>query len=171
MTDDKREASYRAYEEDLRNAWKDPSPASSVQLSGDYGGFLMAVMAWHERDDIVPLLNFVQSDRPLSDENRRNLADLVEILHARSRPRRSGKPAGRHTRWLKPNYVVAFVAEKRLGAWKKNNGKSKAPAAITLEMVKDTIRIAKSWAMMRGKPPLKCERIIALLREPKNRRL
>ena len=172
MTDDNREASYRAYEESVSNAWKDPLPlASSVQFSGDDGAFLMAVTAWHERDDIVPLLNFVKSDRPLSDEIRRNLAGLIEILHVRSRPRRSGNPGGKHLRWQDPTYVATYLAEDLLNRWRQETGKRRVPAKKTEEIVEAIISQTKNWAMMRGEPPLDPERMKTLLRESKDRRL
>jgi hypothetical protein len=171
VTEDKREASLRAYEERVSNAWKDPPPASSFQFPGDEGAFFHAVMACHEFDDIVPLLDFLRSDRPLSAENRRNLAGLIEILHARSRPRRPGKPGGKIMRWKDPTYVATFVVETRLNAWRKEHGTRKVPDAVRDQLVESTIRDTAGWAMMQGKPTLDPERITTLLRESKARRL
>ncbi len=170
--EDKRDASLRAYEERLSNAWRDPPPpASSFQFPGDEGAFFQAVMAYHECGDIVPLMDFLRSDRPLSAENRRNLAGLIEILHARSRPRRPGRPGGKLMRWQDLTYVATFLVESRLNAWREENGTRKVPDAVRDQLVESTIRDTKGWAMMRGKPPLDPERIRTLLREPKARRL
>ena len=161
ITDDKRGASYLAHEEPLN---KNPPGPSFIE-------FQAAMMAYYERNDIDLLVDFVRSDRPLSRAIRCVLAGVIELLHVRSRPRREGTPGGKVMRWQNPNYVIAFLAEKRIDAWKVANGRNNAPAKITLEIVKDTIEEAKSWSMMRGKRSVKSERILALLREPKNRRL
>jgi hypothetical protein len=160
-----RGAAYREYDEQVSTAWK----KSTASVTGDE--FLDAAMALHERNDIAPLLAFVRSDRPLSSENRDNLARLIKFLHARSQPRREGKPGGKHLRWQKPEYVAAFLVDQFKEAWRREHGKDNVPATQEAKFVDAVIHQMGTWAMMRGKPPLRRERIIALLREPKDRRL
>lgn len=159
-----RGAAYREYDEQVSTAWK----KSTASATGDE--FLDAAMALHERNDIAPLLAFVRSDRPLSSENRDNLARLIKFLHARGQPRRAGKPGGMHLRWLKPNYMAAFLVDICKAGWRQDHGKHHVPATQEEEFIDAMIGQMGTWVKMRGKRFNK-ERIIALLHEPKDRRL
>jgi hypothetical protein len=121
---------------------------------------------------------FVASDRlsSLSSDQRHSLSNLIELLHARGQPRKGGKH--KLQRWEKPHYVVARVAEARIKRWKTKNGKKTIPKRKHQSIVASVMRSANKWAMMQGQPPLDptvaskdFERVEALLREPKSRRL
>jgi hypothetical protein len=129
--------------------------------------FLDAVMALHERNDIAPLLAFVRSGRPLSSANRDNLARLLELLFARGRPLKNGRPGGKHLRWQNSNYVAAFQVDQFMAAWRREHGKKRVPDKQRDKFVDAVIGQMKEA----GKRRPNKKRVLELLHEPKDRRL
>ena len=88
---------------------------------------MQAVMAFHERQDVAPLLAFVRSDRfprlLSSPAYRENHARLIELLHARGKPLKAGKPGGTHRRWQIPEYVAAHLIGKFIDQWKRSTAR------------------------------------------------
>jgi len=81
-----------------------------------------------------------------------------------------GKPGGRHLRWQQPHYVVAWLVERT----------SPCDARSEDELITHWMKFINTWAVMQmpGRKPLKTamgsrdhERVKALLRRPKHRRL
>ena len=130
-----------------------------------------ACWAYHEEDDIDPLIAVLRSDRPLSSENREQLARLIDLLHALGQVRKRGKPGGVHTRWNNPNYIAAYLVERRLAKLKQDTGRRKVSAAQREKIIEDVIGEMKGWAVTQHKRLPREERVLELLREPKNRRL
>ena len=123
-------AALREYEAYITNAWKNRSPEIDivgVRPSDPDWPFLQAWLAWVNRADIVPLVTFINSDHPLSRLMRSAIAGLIGILYARSQPRKEGKPGGIHTRWQDPRYLVAWLTEQHMNAWKKKEGRRNIP--------------------------------------------
>jgi hypothetical protein len=83
-----------------------------------------ACWAYHEENDIDPLIAVLRSEHPLSAKNREQLARLIDLLHALGKARRQGRPGGKHTRWTKPDYICAYLAERRLAENKRASGRS-----------------------------------------------
>jgi hypothetical protein len=113
----------------------------------------------------------VQSDVPIKD--------IAGALRYQCEPRRPGKPGGRHLRWQRQHYLVAWLVER---------GPTLPPevcceAAIashtgTDELISHWINVINGWAFVRGKRPLDPrvgsgdhERVKMLLRGSKQRRL
>jgi hypothetical protein len=151
----------------------------SEEQERDALAFHGAMMARYERNDIAPLQAYLRSDRPLSSANRASLAALVDLLHAGylhaiGHRRKAGKPGGKHLRWQNPIYVATFLVGQRMEQWKRDHGKRGIPGETVENFVDAMIEQMKDWASMRGKrfdgERIK-ERILTLLREPKNRRL
>jgi hypothetical protein len=129
--------------------------------------FHNAIMAVHdERNDIAPLLAYLRSDRPLSPMERLNLARLLELLHARTRPLAGGRPGGTLSRWPKADYVVQYLVDARKEAWRREHGKHGVPFAEEEKFVDAAILSLEQV----GKQPNR-DRVKELLREPKSRRL
>ncbi len=171
LKQNKRDESYRALVEQANNARKDLlPPASSIPFHGIEAAYLRALMAYHERKDIAPLLAFVRSDRfprlLSSPAYLENHARLIELLHARGQPLEAGKPGGTHWRWQIPEYVAAFLIDKLIDTWKREHRKAKVPAKTKKEYVTAVLDFMKKH----GKRA-KEERVLTLLHEPKNRRL
>jgi hypothetical protein len=130
-----------------------------------------ACWAYHEENDIDPLIAVLRSEHPLSAKNRAQLARLIDLLHALGQARRPGKPGGKHTRWNNPNYICAELAERRLAKLKQDSGRRKVSTADREKTVDDLIGEMTGWALTQRKRLPRKERVLALLREPKNRRL
>jgi hypothetical protein len=99
----------------------------------------------------------IQSDVPIKD--------VAVALRREVEPRQRGKPGGRHLRWLRPHYLVAWLVEQ-------SSNKYSTDALITwwINYI--------NGAFMRGKPLLDLrtgsrdhERVKMLLRGSKRRRL
>jgi hypothetical protein len=170
----KRSKTFAALEQRSEDAWKPQS--KSTPPTGD--AFLDAVMAYHDRNNIHPLMEFIDSDRllSLSSAQRHNLALLVELLYARGQPRKGGKH--KIQRWQKPHYVIAKFAGAKIKQWKMENGKKEIPLVERQEIVANEIRKANEWPSRQGKPQFDptvgskdFERVERLLREAKSRRL
>jgi hypothetical protein len=142
--------------------------------------FNVALIAWHERGDLAPLLDYVRSDRPMTPRIREVIAALMENLHARTRPRPNpGKPGGTHARWREPIYLAAWLTESKMRHWRETNDKKRVPKVVSYEFIAEAISDVNKWHIMRGEKPLDPtinsndhERVVTLvLREPKSKRL
>ena len=171
---------YKNRDKALAEAWKKssgrvPSGRRAVPLDGvsSVDPFDEAVWAYHEKNDIKPLMAFVASDRlsSLSSDQRHSLSSLIELLHALGQSRRPGKPGGKHTRWNNSNYIAAYLVEQRLTVWKKTTGRRYVSHEQKQKVVDEIISEMKGWALTQRKRPPQRRRVLELLREPKNRRL
>jgi hypothetical protein len=162
---DKRAESHRDYEKRTTDAWKENAPTAPT---GDK--FHDAVMVLHEKYDTGPLLTFLRSDRALSSADRENLARLIDLLHAVGQARRAGKPGGKHLRWRMPNYIAAYLVERRLAALKQN-GRRYISAGEKQKEIDEVMSEMKGWALTQGKRQPDSERILELLRGSKKLRL
>jgi hypothetical protein len=152
---------YLAY---LEQAWRRPEIKWST---GD--PWADAVIAWSERGDIKSLLAY-RGVGSLSAAQIRDLFDILGITHARTQKRNPGKPSETVLRWRDPNYIAAWVAEKRIAVWKRDNGKSNIPAEDRRRIVDDIVDKVRTWAFAKRKRPT-TDRVLAILSGPKSRRL
>jgi hypothetical protein len=97
--------------------------------------------------------------------------DLLE-----RQPRRKGTPGGTLPRWRSARQVAAFLVERIREQWFREHGGSGVRAQETEKFVAYVIEYMKTWKAtelhrwLREKP-LTSERVLALLREPKSKRL
>jgi hypothetical protein len=161
----KRANTLAALERRSRNAWK--SRSATTPRSGN--PFLDALIALHQRHDIEPLLAIVGSGHPLTP--RDHLVRLLELLHALGQARRPGKPSGEHLRWQNPNYIAAYLVDRRLNALRQATGRRRVSVTETERAVHAVINEMRGWALTQGKRLPRKERVLQLLREPKHRRL
>ena len=131
-------AALREREKRLTESWKNHPPRE------------MEALAW-----------LMRSDHPIKD-----IAVLLRQMHRPRRRSKPGKPGGRHLRWQRPHYLVAWLVE----SW---------PHAKRTDVeISSMISTVNSWHLMQGKRPLDPEpskrdhdRVKTLLRESKDRRL
>jgi hypothetical protein len=161
----KRANTLAALERRPRNAWK--SRSTTTPRSGD--PFLDALMDLHERYDIEPLLALVRSGHPLAP--RDHLVRLLEFLHALGQAHRPGKPGGKLGRWRNPNYICAYLVERRLIALRQVSGRHRLSDTEKEKVIDHAINDMRGWVLTQGKRLPRKERVLQLLREPKDRRL
>jgi len=166
MSHEERSKAYTALKKRNADAWQE-----NVARAPTGDRFHDAVMALHERYDTGPLLAVLRSDHALSSANRESLARLIDLLHALGQARRPGKPGGKHTRWNHPNYIAAYLVERRSAAWKLTRGRRNVPDVQKQKIVDQIISEMKGWALTQRKRPPRKERVLELLRGSKNLRL
>jgi hypothetical protein len=133
--------------------------------------FYEACRAYHEKNDIDPLIALLRSDRPLSSHDREQLTRLVDQLYALGQARRRGKPFGKHTLWDNPNYVADYLLQRRLAEYKRTNGRRYVSAALRDKMIDELIDDMKCWELSRRKGLPRKDRILDLQRVSKKLRL
>ena len=128
-------------------------------------------MALHEKYDTAPLMGFLRSDRALTSADRESLARLIDLLHALGQARRAGKPGGKHWRWRNPNYIAAYLVERRKAVMKQSSGPRNISSEQMEKEIDGVIGEMKGWALTQSKRPPNKERVLELLRLSKKLRL
>ncbi len=169
---DERTKAYNEYCETLRNAWK-IAASDAIPETGDR--WTDAAIAAGNGADIEPLANYLNDvaagrEPALTQQQLVNLASLLRLLHARGQKRKRGKPGGTWRRWDDPDYVTAQSAERRIAAWKRDNGRRNIPDDVRKKIVHDEVAEKKKWHFAKHKPP-SVNRVMAILKGPRSRRL
>jgi hypothetical protein len=151
----------------LRRGTRAPALA---QPDSSYDSFLAALELLARSNDIAPLLGFLRSDRPLTADMRRDIAGLIEMLHARTLPRARGKPTGKAPLYRNPNYWAAHIVRVAIARWKTETGKRRIPNDVKEDLVKQAIEGVSTWKVAQeyGQPP-RFERVLEILRKPRHR--
>jgi hypothetical protein len=97
------------------------------------------MLAIHERADISELVTYLKSNEPLSGKDRSMLADLLDLLHAKSRKRGRGRPSHNGAAFNNNAQHAAYVAERFRQQWRIENGKRRVPEAITEQFCRAAI--------------------------------
>ena len=169
---DERTKAYKAYDKRLRNAWK-TSASDTIPKTGDR--WTDAMVAAGTDVDIEPLANYLndvaaEREPALAHQQLGNLASLLRLLHARSQKRKRGKPGGTLGRWSDPNYLAAWIVEKRIAAWRRDHARNNIPDSERAEIIARTVDEARTWHCAKRKPP-SVDRVTAILNGPRSRRL
>jgi hypothetical protein len=110
----------------------------------DLTGFdgLVSKAAWGEIDPLIAHLN---SDAPLSAEDRRSLARLISWAQQYGIPRRRGRPSGRTPGDVREAeaFVVSFV-KAQLNIWRREQGRKRAQKGMRLLMTQRGMRLAEA---------------------------
>ena len=135
----RRTKAYKAYDERLRNAWK-TSASDTIPKTGDRWADAMVAAG----TDIEPLANYLndvaaEREPALAHQQLGNLASLLRLLHARSQKRKRGKPGGTLWRWSDPNYLAAWIVEKRIAAWRRDHARNNIPDSKRAEIIARTV--------------------------------
>lgn len=132
----------------------------------------LTLESFKQTDDIGPFVSLLRiSSFPLKSSTRDTIANLIELLHARAQRRQRGRPpSGPDIRWKIPAYVAAWQAEWLIEAWKKEHHKRRVPASLKGTLVDQAIAEVRA-KLLKPDTPINRERVLALLREPKMRRL
>jgi hypothetical protein len=138
-----------------------------------------AFIRFHKTGEPRPLtagLAALQSREALTSVNPESIARLKEFLDAKRQPRRRGTPGGAHQRWRSALQVAALIVERRKQGWRIENCVDGVPDEVTEKFVDEVIADMNTWdatkrrRWLRFKPLTKVN-VLALLREPKSRRL
>jgi hypothetical protein len=169
---DERTKAYKAYDERLRNAWK-TSASDAIPKTGDR--WTDAMVAAGTDVDIEPLANYlndVAAERvpALAHQQLDSLASLLRSLQARSQKRKRGKPGGTLRRWSDPNYLAAWIVEKRIAAWRRDHTRNNIPDSKRAEIIAHTVDEVRNWHCAKRKPP-SVDRVTTILNGPRSRRL
>ena len=132
-----------------------------------------AIGAWAERNDIEPLILYLDAVADGVPALKRELRDLIGILRlqqARGQKRKRGKPGGTLWRWSDPNYLAALIGEQRIAAWRRDHARHNVPDSERAEIIARTVNEARIWHCARRKRP-SVVRVTAILNGPRSRRL
>lgn len=161
----------KTYEAGLRNAWRQQvlpmvevaEAMATLEPTDDGLALFAASMALHERRDVGPLVGILRSERPLSREARDSIAGLLELLHARGKPRRRGRPNTKKAgAWKNNAQVAAYLAKLLQDSWRGKHRRKNAPDAVTRECVAAAIRTIEEGSG--GKKSADTEKVIAILK-------
>ena len=190
---------YAKYRQDLENAWRNPTlaldavwdevevrsdagkPDADVKAIQSYIAVLVhkAIMRFHMTGDPRPLaaaLATLQSPETLASLNSESIGRLRELLDARSKPRRRGKPGGVLPRWRMANYVAAFLVEQMKEEDRRKHRVDGVKTTETERLIDCVVDHMQTWETTKRSEwlddePLKKDRIIDILREARSRRL
>jgi hypothetical protein len=163
---DARAKAYADREREDAEAWRNPTPTG---VTGD--PWVDAVLALNVRNDVEPLANYVDSTNEITQEQRRALARLLLLLHARLQKRGRGRPGGTLSRWSNPNYIAAKFAERRIDEWKRDAGRQNIPEEIRDAIIREEIDYVNTWHFVKTRGRANIDRVKAILDGPKTRRL
>ena len=138
-----------------------------------------AIMRFHMTGDPRPLaaaLATLQSPEALAPLNSESIARLRELLDARSKPLRRGKPGGVAPRWRMANYVAAFLVELMKEDYRRMHGLEGVKATETERLIDCVVDHLQTWETTKRSgwlddEPLQKDRIINILRQARSRRL
>jgi hypothetical protein len=136
----------------------------------DYDSFIAALEPWARADDISALLNFLRSHHTLTAGMRHDLAALIEMLYARTRPRAQGKPGGKQQLYRNPNHWAAYIVREAIARWKTETGKQRVPNDVTEDLIKRAIENVSTWKVAQefGRR-LRSKTVREILRKPRHR--
>lgn len=101
--------------------------------------FQAALWALHDQQDVAELVAYLRSDKPLESEQRRMLADLLDLLHAKAVPPARGRPNHNGAAWKNSAQLAAYIAERFRQQWRMENGTYRVPATKTDEFCRAAI--------------------------------
>jgi hypothetical protein len=138
-----------------------------------------AFMRFHWTGNSRPLLEALKAlytPEALASFNPESVAGLGELLKARSKPLKPGRPRGHINRWRSARQVAAVIVERSKVQWRSDHREDKVPADVVENIVRDVIRFMKTWNATKRRlwlryKPLTPEKVITLLNEEKSRRL
>jgi hypothetical protein len=163
------------------NAWRECPPSSVVWGEWEAADpkaieLHKAFVAFHETGDAASLTAVLRSPEALQSVYPKSIARLRELLDARREPRTRGTPGGAHLRWRSARQVAANIVERRKEGWRIEHNRNDVPADVTEKIVDEVIEFMKTWDAAKRRrwlrfKPLSKVSVLALLREPKTRRL
>jgi hypothetical protein len=131
-----------------------------------------ALLAYRDGDP-EPLTNYLSAaaeEVPALARQLRDLARLLQFMHAKTQTLPPGNPGGPWQRWREPNYVAAWYAEHWIANHKRDTGRSTIADETRESFIADAVNLINGWHFAKDNPA-SVDRVREILRGPRSRRI